>query len=215
MQIIQSRRDFLASPSLAGAAGVAWRPAHRSLTRDRSETTTIRLVQDLRHLRRADLHCRGAAARGGLHRYPLCGRAGGRRLGGDGRAGRGRISLLTFAAPLLIPTGCRRAAHRHRRARMSGASSCSRTTPSARIADLKGKSVGVQALGSSQHVFLASMASLRRARPAARTSTGSRSPSAKPKELFAEGKIDAFLGFPPEPQEMRASNIGHVIVNSA
>ena len=26
------------------------------------------------------------------------------------------------------------------------------------IADLKGKSVGVQALGSSQHVFLASMA---------------------------------------------------------
>jgi NitT/TauT family transport system substrate-binding protein len=37
----------------------------------------------------------------------------------------------------------------------------------------------------------------------------------KPKELFAEGKIDAFLGFPPEPQEMRARNIGHVIVNSA
>jgi NitT/TauT family transport system substrate-binding protein len=41
------------------------------------------------------------------------------------------------------------------------------------------------------------------------------SPSVKPKELFAEGKIDAFLGFPPEPQEMRARNIGHVIVNSA
>ena len=25
-----------------------------------------------------------------------------------------------------------------------------------------------------------------------------------PMELFAEGKIDAFLGFPPEPQELRA-----------
>ena len=34
-------------------------------------------------------------------------------------------------------------------------------------------------------------------------------------ELFAEGKIDAFLGFPPEPQELRARKIGHVIVNSA
>jgi NitT/TauT family transport system substrate-binding protein len=33
-------------------------------------------------------------------------------------------------------------------------------------------------------------------------------------ELFAEGKIDAFLGFPPEPQELRARKVGHVIVNS-
>ena len=41
------------------------------------------------------------------------------------------------------------------------------------------------------------------------------SPSVRPKELFAEGKIDAFLGFPPEPQELRARKIGHVILNSA
>jgi NitT/TauT family transport system substrate-binding protein len=37
----------------------------------------------------------------------------------------------------------------------------------------------------------------------------------KPIELFAEGKIDAFLGFPPDPQRLRAQNIGRVIVNSA
>src|SRR5262249_13759997 len=30
-----------------------------------------------------------------------------------------------------------------------------------------------------------------------------------------EGKIDAFLGFPPDPQELRARNIGRVIVNSS
>ena len=48
-----------------------------------------------------------------------------------------------------------------------------------------------------------------------RTSTGSPSPSSSRCELFAEGKIDAFLGFPPEPQELRARKIGHVIVNSA
>ena len=40
-------------------------------------------------------------------------------------------------------------------------------------------------------------------------------PSVKPMELFAEGKIDAFLGFPPEPQDLRARHIGHVIVNTA
>ena len=32
--------------------------------------------------------------------------------------------------------------------------------------------------------------------------------------LLAEGKIDAFLGFPPDPQELRAKKIGHVVVNS-
>ena len=33
-------------------------------------------------------------------------------------------------------------------------------------------------------------------------------------ELFAERKVDAFLGFPPEPQELRARKIGHVILNT-
>jgi NitT/TauT family transport system substrate-binding protein len=40
-------------------------------------------------------------------------------------------------------------------------------------------------------------------------------PSLDPLELFAEGKIDAFLGFPPEPQELRARHAGHVIVSTA
>jgi NitT/TauT family transport system substrate-binding protein len=41
------------------------------------------------------------------------------------------------------------------------------------------------------------------------------SSSPKPMQLFADGKIDAFLGFPPDPQELRARNIGRVIVNSS
>src|SRR5207253_744478 len=32
--------------------------------------------------------------------------------------------------------------------------------------------------------------------------------------LWADGKIDAFLAFPPEPQELRAKKIGRVVVNS-
>jgi NitT/TauT family transport system substrate-binding protein len=41
------------------------------------------------------------------------------------------------------------------------------------------------------------------------------SPDVKPAELFEAGKIDAFLGFPPEPQELRARKIGRVILNTA
>jgi NitT/TauT family transport system substrate-binding protein len=34
-------------------------------------------------------------------------------------------------------------------------------------------------------------------------------------ELFAAGKIDAHLAFPPEVQELRARNVGHVILRTA
>ena len=33
--------------------------------------------------------------------------------------------------------------------------------------------------------------------------------------MFVDSKIDAFLGFPPEPQELRGRGIGHVIVSTA
>ena len=33
-------------------------------------------------------------------------------------------------------------------------------------------------------------------------------------EIFADGKADAFMGFVPQPQELRARKIGHVIVNT-
>jgi NitT/TauT family transport system substrate-binding protein len=41
-----------------------------------------------------------------------------------------------------------------------------------------------------------------------------RDPSLQPMDLFAEGRIDAFLAAPPVLQEVRARNIGHVIVSS-
>jgi ABC-type nitrate/sulfonate/bicarbonate transport system substrate-binding protein len=39
-------------------------------------------------------------------------------------------------------------------------------------------------------------------------------PWAEAMALPAEGKIDAYLGFPPEPQELRAKQIGRVIINT-
>ena len=34
-------------------------------------------------------------------------------------------------------------------------------------------------------------------------------------QLFADGKIDAFLGLPPEPQILRSRHVGRVLLNSA
>jgi NitT/TauT family transport system substrate-binding protein len=82
------------------------------------------------------------------------------------------------------------------------------------VADLKGRTVGIQSLESPPHVFLSAMATLVGLDPN-KDFEWVTSAKVKPIELFAEGKIDAFLGFPPEPQRLRAQNIGHVIVNSA
>ena len=71
------------------------------------------------------------------------------------------------------------------------------------ILDLKGRKVGVQSLGSSPHLFLTSMAAYVGLDPVSDIDWVS-DPKLKPKELFLRGDVDAFLGFPPEPQELRA-----------
>jgi len=81
------------------------------------------------------------------------------------------------------------------------------------IRDLKGKTVGVQSLGSSQHVFLASMMAYV-GLDAKKDVRWDEHSSADSMRHLAEGRIDAFLGFPPDPQELRARKIGHVVVDS-
>jgi NitT/TauT family transport system substrate-binding protein len=82
------------------------------------------------------------------------------------------------------------------------------------VRDLKGKSVAVTGLGTGRHVFLASIAAYVGLDPR-RDLNWVTSPAATSMRLFAEGKIDAFMGFPPEPQELRARKVGHVIVNTS
>jgi NitT/TauT family transport system substrate-binding protein len=77
------------------------------------------------------------------------------------------------------------------------------------ITDLKGKSVGIQALGSLPNVLVFLMAAYVGLDPD-KDIHWVTDPKVKPKELFIDGKIDAFLGFPPEPQELHARGIGHV-----
>jgi NitT/TauT family transport system substrate-binding protein len=82
------------------------------------------------------------------------------------------------------------------------------------IAELKGKSVGRQGLGSNSAVLLTLMAAQVGLDPAKDIHWVS-DPSIKPIELFVDGKIDAFLGFPPEPQDLRSRHIGRVLLDTA
>jgi NitT/TauT family transport system substrate-binding protein len=81
------------------------------------------------------------------------------------------------------------------------------------LRDLKGKTVAVPQLGAPQHVFLASMLAYVGLAP--RKDVRFITPKwPEVMDLLAQGQIDAYLGFPPEPQELRARKIGHVVVNS-
>ena len=82
------------------------------------------------------------------------------------------------------------------------------------IHDLKGKTIAVLELGSAQHVFLSSIAAYIGLDPRKDINWVTH-PAAESMQLLAEGKIDAFLGFPPEPQELRAKGVGRVVVNSS
>jgi NitT/TauT family transport system substrate-binding protein len=82
------------------------------------------------------------------------------------------------------------------------------------IRDLRGKTVAVPQLGLPEHVFLSSMVAYVGMDPR-RDVNFVTHPRAEAKKLLAEGKIDAYLGFPPDPQELREQRIGHVVVNSA
>jgi NitT/TauT family transport system substrate-binding protein len=82
------------------------------------------------------------------------------------------------------------------------------------IKDLKGKTVAVLGLGGGQHVFLSAMAAQVGLDPR-RDINWITPPAAEAKQMLADGKIDAYLGFPPDPQELRARKIGRLVVNSA
>ena len=211
MPMIQTRRRFLTTLSLAGAACV-FRAARPLAAEQPPETITVRLAKNAgiciapqyvaEELLRAEgfIDVRYVTTEAGI--------------GQSEAIGRGEVDFsLNFAAPVIIPldagtpitviagvhVGCFELFGRE------GIRS---------IADLRGKSVGVQSLGSGPHVFLAAMAAHVGLDPI-RDIHWVTDPKVKPIELFADGKIDAFLGFPPEPQELHARHIGHVIVNSS
>ena len=82
------------------------------------------------------------------------------------------------------------------------------------IRDLKGRTVAVWELGLTHHLFVASMLAHVGLDPQKDVNFVVRTSAEAMREL-ADGKIDAYLAFPPDPQELRANKVGRVVVNSA
>jgi NitT/TauT family transport system substrate-binding protein len=210
MHIMQSRRHFLASASLAAAAGVLG--GRGSLADEgRLETTTVRLTTAA-GICIAPQYLAGELLRADgftdVSFVPaMKGPAGARMIG------RGEADFTsTFAASIVLPIDegeqITALAGIHRGCYELFASERIRS-----IVDLKGKRVGVPALRSSPHLYLSVMAKHIGLDPQ-RDIHWITSREVDPMELFAAGEIDAILGFPPEPQALRARGIGRVILNT-
>jgi len=205
----QTRRRFLTTLSAAGAAGLARAP--RALAAEAAlETTSVRLPKILsicvspqyaaEELLRAEgfTDIRYVESEAATVVEPI---------------GRGKIDFGLQYAPLLIPAIDVGASLTVLAGAHVGCFELFAKDDIRTVVDLKGRSVGVQDWGSTAHVLVALMAAhvgLDRAKDIRWVTD----PSVKPIEQFVEGKIDAFMGFPPQPQDLRARQIGHVIVNS-
>jgi len=82
------------------------------------------------------------------------------------------------------------------------------------IKDLKGRSPAIHYFGGGDHVLLSSMLAQVGINPGKEVNwtTGQ---GGDAKDLFAGGKADAFMAFAQEPAELRAKNVGKVILNTA
>ena len=211
MQLSQSRRLFLAGLSAAGAASV-FSPRSSLADEGPPETTTIRIAKSAavclapEYVAEDLLHAEGFTD----IRYVSAGEG----FSQPQLIGRGEIDLgFSFAASVVfhldagVPITTLAGVH-------SGCYELFAHEPIRTISDLKGKRVGVQTLSSSGHLYVAIMAKPVGLDPR-KDIDWIVPPSGAAMEMFAEGQVDAFLGFPPEPQELRARKTGRVILNTA
>jgi NitT/TauT family transport system substrate-binding protein len=211
MGMIQSRRDFLAGFSSAGAAGLL---GTRSSFADEPppEVTTIRLPYNTNICLAPQYVAEELLRTEGFTDVRYVPGTGG--LTEPQMAGRGELDFgMTTAAvlPFQLDAGARVTvlAGMH-----SGCYELFAHGPIRTVGDLKGKKVGIQRLTSGGHLYLTIMA--------AHVGLDPRKdidwivpPEGNSKELFAEEQVDAFLAFPPEPQELRTRKVGRVILSTA
>ena len=211
MQITQTRRHFLASLSLAGAGGLT-HGARCFSAEGNLETTSVRLMripaichapqfvaEELLHAEGfTDIRFVDAPSSAEINEAIANG-----KIDFNLHFASQFVSAINGGAPITILAG----AH-------VGCFELFANDTVRAMTDLKGKSVGVEALGSSPHLFISVMVAHVGLDPM-KDIHWVTDPVAKPSELFVDGKVDAFLGTPPQPQELRARNIGHVIFNSS
>jgi NitT/TauT family transport system substrate-binding protein len=207
----QNRRDFLASLSAAGAASLLGAPG--SLAAEGPlETTSVRLTTAAgiciapQYLAGELLRADGFTDVGFVPAM--------KGPPGAAMIGRGEADFTsTFAGSVILPIDegaqITALAGVHR-----GCYELFAHEGVGSIMDLKGKRISVPALRSSPHLFLSAMARHIGLDPRQDIEWVVPPPGGNALEAFAEGKTDAFLGFPPEPQELRARGIGRVILNT-
>jgi len=212
MPIMQSRRRFLTTTACAGASAII-RPSALMAAEGALETTTVRILKfpavcvGPQYIAEELLRAEGFTE----IRYVDAWESG---LFSD-QVGRGEADFtLEFAAKIVQTIDAGGAVTALGGVHV-GCYELFAKDEIRSLADLKGKTVGIQIAGGSPHAFLTAIAAHVGLDPKQDihwvTSTD---PSVRPLELFAAGKIDAFFGTPPEPQELRARNVGHVIFNS-
>jgi NitT/TauT family transport system substrate-binding protein len=212
MQIIQSRRDFLASASAAAAGAAGVLGARGSLAAEGPpETTAIRVVfttniclvpldvaetflraegfTDVRYVR----------AEGGFSAPEMVGR-------GDGDFGGSFAGTVVHHLDAGMPITAVSGLH-------VGCYELFAREPIRNVGDLKGRRVGIQTLSSSAHLYLSIMAT-HIGLDAQQDIQWVTSPEGDAMERFVAGETEAFLGFPPEPQELRARGVDRVILNT-
>ena len=210
MQSIQSRRDFLTTLSAAGAISALG--ARRSLADEPPETTTVRLprffpasceipeyVAD--QLLRAEGFTDVRFVEGGSDDSSQWIARG--ELDFDWNYAAIHIASIEAGVPITVLAGMH-----------SGCLELIANDTVHSIAELRGKKVGVYDFGSSPHVLVTLMAAYIGLDPT-RDIEWVASGDATSMQLFVEGEIDAFLGVPPEPQELRDRHFGHTILATA
>jgi NitT/TauT family transport system substrate-binding protein len=225
MQIIQSRRDFLTSTSLAMAAGIV---GARSSLADEAppETTTIRIrVEDAPPLVVSGV-AENALCTAPLYitedllraegftdiRYVLV-KSG---LPYTEAIAQGEIDFATGFAPgsvrrldAGVPITVLAGVH-------PGCFQLFAHEPIRAISDLKGKKVGYnEGRGTAEELYVSIMAAHVGLDPQNDINWVTTDDVASPIDLFIQGKIDAYLAFVPEFPELRARKLGHVIVDMA
>jgi NitT/TauT family transport system substrate-binding protein len=210
MQMIQSRRRFLATLSSAGAAGLVG--ARDSLAQEAPpETTRLRLIKGASICWAPQYVAEQLLRTEGFSDISYIEMPGGAVSTGLA-AGDADISMH-FVGPTIIsveagdPVVFLAGVH-------IGCFEVFGGEGVKKISDLKGRTASINSLNGAEHVFFASIAAYVGLDP--RTDiTWETHPAEESIRLFREGKVDAVIGFPPQPQELRAKGIGHVIINSS
>jgi NitT/TauT family transport system substrate-binding protein len=211
MQIVQSRRDFLASASLVAVTSVLG--ARGALAVEPApETTTIRLAKPAGGICAAPHDIAGELLRAegftdvryveGPAGVDSSVRLAGGELDFDYNFTPAHILSIEDGVPIKVLAGMH-----------SGCVELIAHESVQRVTDLKGKRVGMDSLTAYPHLVMTLKAAYVGIDPV-KDIEWVPSSDATAMQLFVERKIDAFFAIPPVPQEARARKIGHTILST-